>query len=466
MSTFKTGVAIAAALGIFTIQAYAEATPAEAAKLCHELTCVGAVQAGNADGTIPPWTGPVNFTEAQKHYTVDQLEKLRKDHPEEIQNQLEKQAGKGASTIEFTITKANMAKYQDHLTEGQKAMLAMYPTYHMNVYKTIRDAFYPDAIYKATVENATRASLKGTDDVSGARLGFPFPIPKNGAEVIWNHKLAFRGTAVRRYNNQAIVKPDGTYTLTKIIEDVKFVYANLDHPGDGKLFAYYLSKVVAPPRVAGQITLVHEVAEGTGRQAWIYSPGLGRVNRAPDVGYDNPAVGTDNEEYNDQIDVFNGALDRYNWKLIGKKEIYIPYNSYLINSPLIKYKDILTPYHANPKYVRYELHRVWVVEATLKPGMRHNFAKRVFYVDEDSWSIAAVDCYDNRGALWKVQESELLEAPFIPTTTGIPQFIYDLQSHRYFATAMTNEDAISNFNIKFEDNYFDPSNLKRMSRNQ
>src|SRR3546814_8403406 len=67
-----------------------------------------------------------------------------------------------------------------------------------------------------------RASLNGTDDVQGAELGFPFPIPKSGAEPIWNHKLEFRGSAVRRYNNQAIVKPDGSYKISKLIEDVKF----------------------------------------------------------------------------------------------------------------------------------------------------------------------------------------------------------------------------------------------------
>ncbi|MGH8457208.1 MAG: DUF1329 domain-containing protein, partial [Stenotrophobium sp.] len=435
MWKIKSGLALSVALGIFSLQAQAEATPAEAAKLCHEYTCVGGLKAGNADGSIPAWVGGTVFTDEQKHYTVDQLNALRKNDPKKLENQLEKQAGAAANTPLFTITKANMAKYADHLTVGQRAMLQMYASYKMIVFPTIRDAFYPDWIDKATVENATRASLVGTDGVKGAKQGFPFPIPKNGAEVIWNHKLAFRGNAVRRYNNQAIVKPDGSYTLTKLIEDVKFKYASQNEAGDGTLFAYYMSEVISPPRVAGQITLVHEVSTGTGRQAWIYSPGLARVQRAPDVGYDNPAIGTDNEQYNDQIDVFNGALDRYNWKLVGKKDIYIPYNSYKVNSPLLKYKDILTPFHVNQDYQRYELHRVWVVEATLKPGLRHNFAKRIFYVDEDSWAIAAVDCFDNRGALWKVQEADLLSLPFIPTTTGIPEIIYDLQSHRYFVTA-------------------------------
>ena len=144
--------------------------------------------------------------------------------------------------------------------------------------------------------------------------------------------------------------------------------------------------------------------------------------------------------------------------------MYIPYNSYQINSPKLKYKDILRPFHLNPDYPRYELHRVWVVEATLKPGLRHNFAKRIFYVDEDSWSIASIDNFDGRGALWKVQDAHLLTAPFIPTTTGIPELIYDLQSNRYFATTMVNEDAVTDFEVTYSDSYFDPSNLKRRAR--
>jgi hypothetical protein len=337
----------------------------------------------------------------------------------------------------------------------------------MIVYPTLRSAFFPDAINAATIKNATSASLKGTDEIDGAVLGFPFPIPKSGAEVIWNHKMRFRGAAVRRYNNQAIVKPDGSYKITKLVEDVKFKYANLQESNPGtKILLYYLSEVLSPPRVAGQLTLVHESsgAGGSGRDAWIFNPGLGRVNRAPDVGYDNPYIGTDGEQFNDQVDVFNGALDRYDWKLVGKKEVYIPYNSFLINAPLIKYKDIIRPGHINQNLARYELHRVWVVDATLRAGLRHQFKRRTFYVDEDSWAIAAVDDYDNRDQLWKVQEAQLLTVPFVPTVTGIPEIIYDLQSGRYFLTALTNEDKISDFKIDFKDDYFSPNNLNHKSQ--
>jgi hypothetical protein len=456
----------AIALQFTALPALATATAAEAAKLCKELTCIGAERAGNQDGSIPEWTGPRNFTAEQLKYTPQDLENLRKNDPDKIEKTLEQQAGAEAVKLLVEVTKANMAEHADHLTEGHKALLTTYPTYRMRIYKSIRTGFFPEAIEKATVENATTAVLEGTDSVKNARLGFPFPVPKSGAELLWNHKLKYKSDEAIRFNNQAIVKPDGSYNITKLREEVKFLYANISRPGDGKLLAYYLSETVSPPRSAGQFTLVHETADQSsgGRLAWIYSPGLGRVNRAPDVGYDNPAVNTDNEQYNDQIDVFNGALDRYNWKLIGKREIYIPYNSYLINSPKVKYKDILKPLHINQDLTRYEKHRVWVVEATLKPGTSHNFGKRVFYLDEDSYSIAVVDCYDRRGQLWKVQEAHLLTAPFVSTVTGVPELIYDLQSKRYFTTAMSNEDKISDFKASFEDSYFDPANLKRKAR--
>ncbi|HEX4872480.1 MAG TPA: DUF1329 domain-containing protein, partial [Nevskiaceae bacterium] len=361
------------------LSAQAAVSAAEAAKLGKELTAVGAIRAANAEGTIPEWTGRKNFTAEQQAYTPADLERLRKEEPQRLEQTLEEQAGAAAVKVIAEITKANMGQYAAKLTDGHKALFNQYPNYKMKIYPSIRSGFFSDEIEKATIANATSASLEGTDSVKNAKLGFPFPIPKSGAEVLWNHKLKYKSDAARRFNNQAIVKPNGDYVVTKLTEDVKFLYANVAKPGDGKLLAYYMSEVISPPRAAGQITLVHETADQSsgGRSAWIFQPSLNRVNRAPDVGYDNPAVGTDNEQFNDQIDVFNGALDRYNWKLIGKKEMYIPYNSYKINSPLVKYKDILTPRHINQDLARYELHRVWVVEATLKPGLRHNFAKRV-----------------------------------------------------------------------------------------
>ncbi len=466
------GILSAALLACASLPAAAKVSASEAAKLGNELTPVGAIAKGNADGSIPVWQGGVLFTEEQKNLTRAQLEDWRVNTPQKVEDlvyeQLRKSEAKIGQVVDplFEITKANYKEHADKLSAGHQAMFERYADYKMVVYPSVRTAFYPQEIYDATKLNATSAELVGTDDVNGAKLGFPFPIPGNGAEVLWNHKLKYKGDAVQRYNNQAIVKPDGSFKISKLVEDVKFKYGNIGEPGGTELLAYYLSNVIEPARVAGQLTLVHETAdEGSGgRLAWIYNPGLGRVNRAPDVGYDNPYIGTDGEQFNDQVDVFNGSLDRYNWKLVGRKEIYIPYHNYRLNSPLLKYADIIKAGHIDQEVVRYELHRVWVVDAVLKAGTRHQFARRTFYLDEDSWSIASVDCYDNRDELWKMQEAYLLTLPFIPTVTGAPEAIYDLKTGRYFLTALTNEDSISDFEIEYKDAYFKPANLKRLAR--
>lgn len=495
---------------LLSVPAYAKVSPEEAARLGRELTPVGAERAGNKDGTIPPWVGKPAFSPAMIGMTRSRLENLRASLPKDLaknlpkgttfqdivqqaQDLLNKGQGQAAADLilkyqpsyvkdflnyriegrnpeEFfkplyVINRSNLAQYERYLSEGHKALFRTYPTYRMVVYPTVRNAFFPDEIYEATRKNATSATLTGTDRVEGAVLGFPFPIPKAGAEPVWNHKLKFRGSTVQRYNNQAIVKPDGDFKITKLVEDVLFVYANLKDraPPGSPMIAYYLSETKEPPRVAGQFTLVHEkIGPGVeARSAWIFSPGLGRVNRAPDVGFDNPAIGTDGEQFYDQVDVFNGALERYSWKLIGKKELLIPYNSWIINSPTFKYADLIRPGHLNQDFARYELHRVWVVEATLVPGQRHQIKKRVFYLDEDSWSIAMVEGYDNRDQLWKVQEAHLITIPFIPTVSGIPEVIYDLQTKRYFLTTMTNEDPVSDFEIKFDEKQFTPAALQR-----
>jgi hypothetical protein len=499
-------------LALLPALAFAKASPEEAARLGKDLTPVGAEKAGNKDGTIPEWVGKAAFSEPMIKMTRTQLETLRSNLPKDLAKNLPagvkfadvvKQAreklnggdGVGAADLilkyqpsyvkdfitykvygkdptEFVkplyiVTRANLAQYEKYLGEGQKALFRTYPDYRMVVYPTVRNAFFPDEIYAATIKNASTATLTGTDKVQGAELGFPFPIPKGGAEPVWNHKLKFRGSTVQRYNNQAIVKPDGSFKITKLVEDVLFVYANLKDRSmvrsGSPMIAYYLSETKEPPRVAGQFTLVHEkIGPGVeARSAWIFSPGLGRVNRAPDVGFDNPAIGTDGEQFYDQVDIFNGALERYSWKLVGKKEMLIPYNSWILNSPTFKYADLMQPGHMNQDFPRYELHRVWVAEATLVPGQRHQLKKRTFYLDEDSWSIAMVDGYDNRDQLWKVQEAHLLTIPFIPTVSGIPEVIYDLQTKRYFLTTMTNEDPVSNFEIKFDEKQFAPAALQR-----
>ena len=442
---------IAAAFAV-GVPAHAKVSADEAAKLGKELTPVGAERAGNKAGTIPAWT------------PQSQIQYKKGEYPSDPALEAEKPL--------FTITAADVGKYAAQLTEGHKELFKRYPkSYKMTVYPSHRNFNFPDKYLEETMKNATRGELDGVDNPRGAFVGFPFPIPTSGAEPIWNHRVKFRGTTVRRYNNQMIVQQNGKFTLTKIVEDVKFYYASLDNEKPIELkpgadFLRYLSETISPPRVAGTFILVHEKAGfgPEGRSAWLYAPALKRIRRAPAVCCDNPYEGTDGHQFYDQVDMYNGVLERFTWKLVGKREMYIPYNSYRIAGPKVKYGDIAKPSHVNADLTRYELHRVWVVEATVRAGLRHSLIRRTFYLDEDSWSIAAVDGYDGQGKLWKVQEAHLVTLPFLPTTTGSPEVIYDLRSGRYFVTALSNEDAISDFEISFDDDAFAPASLQRKAR--
>lgn len=432
-----------AALSMLAGVAHAKTSPEEAARLGKDLTAIGSEKAGNASGTIPAWTATARHG-APKEYSSDPSIDAEKPL--------------------FTITRANLSQYADKLTVGHKKLLSTYDTYKMNVYPSHRVVTWPDFIQKATVDNATRCELVDVDTLDNCKQGFPFPVPNSGAEVIWNHKLKYRGESARRYNNQMIVQANGDFQLTKITEDVKFYYAVENNPVpltkiDGLLLKY-ISQTISPPRLAGTIILVHEKS-GTDRAAWIYSPGLKRVRRAPTVCCDNPYEGTDGHQFYDQVDMFNGVLERYDWKLVGKKEIYIPYMSSRLASPPTKYADIARPHHLNQDLPRYQLHRVWIVDATLRPGTSHTFSKRRLYVDEDSWNIVAVDDYDARGILCQFQEGHLMFAANILSAGTSPEVIYHFDSGRYFVTAMANEDLPPDTTVRFDDEYFDPSNLQK-----
>ncbi len=166
----------------------------------------------------------------------------------------------------------------------------------------------------------------------------------------------------------------------------------------------------------------------------------------------------------DQLDMFNGAVDRYDWKLVGKKELYVPYNSYKLHSDSLKYKDILTPLHINPDHLRYELHRVWVVDATLKDGKRHIYKRRTFYVDEDSWQILVVDQYDNRDQLWRVSEGHVINYYDVPMLWSTLEVHTDLQAGRYLAFGLDNESSMYDFDIERTLNDYTPAALRRAGR--
>jgi Protein of unknown function (DUF1329) len=421
--------------------AIAAVTPQEAAKLGNELTPLGGEKAGNAAGTIPAWDG--GLSSPAKAGFPNFASPGRAPDPFAADKPL------------FTITPANMAQYADHLTEGDKALLRQYKdTFHMTVYPTRRSAASPQRIYDATKRIATTAQLApGGNGVVNAVEGIPFPIPKSGVEAFWNHVLRYRADAAAREIGQAAVTPSGAYNMVKFHDEFYVAYSqpNAKESDLDNVILYFVEETVAPARLAGDILLVHETLDQSkeNRRAWIYNGGQRRVRRAPNVAFDNPGTAADGLRTSDQFDMFNGSPERYDWKLVGKKEIYVPYNSYRLHHAKVKPDDVIRPLHINQDLARYELHRVWVVEATLKTGERHIYKRRTLYIDEDSWQILAVDCYDNRDQLWRVQEGHGINYFNVPTYWTTLEVTYDLQARRYLALGFEDQaDRSYDFGIK------------------
>jgi hypothetical protein len=279
--------------------------------------------------------------------------------------------------------------------------------FKMNVYPTKRTAEAPDWVYANARKNATNARLvEDGQKIEGNLPGTPFPIPQSGLEVLWNHMVRYAEPFSQTYDVY-YVGSNGSPILstTAYATAVYPAFETPDEEVGDKPWAKLRINYKAPARRAGEILLVHEpgadYTEGKGRRAWQYLVGQRRVRLAPAVAFDTPNPAVAGTSTYDDAGIWNGSPERYNWKLLGKKEILIPASNYAFLFEK-KVEDLLGEKFLSPEFVRWEKHRVWVVEGTLKDGLRHLYTKRRMYVDEDTWVVAAGETYDGKGNLWRV----------------------------------------------------------------
>lgn len=426
------------------------AVPAEQAnRLGADLTPVGAEKAGSGD--IPAWTGGLPTVPSNVSYTPG----------ERLPNPFSSDA------VKFTVTAGNMAQYDSILSEGYKALLSTYPSYKMDVYPSRRSCAYPDNVYAATRNNATIGELVGGGNgVGKAIMGFPFPIPNSALEIVWNHTLRFRSFKLTRQFTAAAVTRSGDYQLTTVQDEAILQWSDPSKGAAeelGNISIYYIANTVAPARSAGSVILVHETLDRSlePRKAWQYSPGTRRVRRAPNISYDNPGTNSDGLSTSDAFDGYNGAPDRYDWTVVGKRERLIAFNNYDAESA--PYAEFITPLHLNQDKVRYEMARAWEIEATLKPGNRHVYGRRVKAINEDNWTISESALYDGRGELWRVQELQQLQRYNVPLCGSAAEVVYDLQAGRYLSLAMTNEEPqINYFADELDPNRYTPAAIRQL----
>jgi hypothetical protein len=401
--------------------AHAAVTPDQAAKLGTTLTPVGADKAGNTDGSIPAYTGGLTTPPAD-FKTGDSF------RPDPFANEKPR----------LVITAKDLAQQKDKLSATTQALLTRYPSYRLDVYPTHRTVALPKTVLENTAQNAVAAKTSdGGLALENVLPGVPFPIPANGNEAMWNHLLRYQGVGMSNKYDSWNVDAAGTASLSSTGNFfIEYPLYAPSRPAGAvspeEVFYKIKLQYTGPARRAGEAVLIMDAVNPMKqpRRAWQYLPGQRRVKLAPDLAYDTPNPGTVGAATYDDAFLFNGAMDRYDFKLVGKKELYVPYNTYKLSYHKAA-TDVMTANHVNPDLLRWELHRVWVVEATLKPGKRHIYSKRTFYLDEDSWIALASDEYDARGQLYRGGFSHLTYSYDVQAPDTINHMLYDLVSGAY-----------------------------------
>ncbi len=417
-----------------------------AAGLPDNLTPVGAERAASPDGRIPAWQGGLTVAQQRLGDNGTPLDPYAAEQPL------------------YRITAANYRLYQSQLSDGQVALLKRFPqTFELPVYPTHRSVAVPAGVAASAARNAVQVQL---DDQGNGLRGFSgviaFPRPDNGLEVIWNHLTRHRNASYIQMSDSVTPLKNGRFVLMSARQDLARP-EGLSGLGASNVLYYFTYRMMAPSRLAGDAMVVHETLDQVAepRLSWVYSASQRRVRRAPSIAYDTTGPGTAGLRTADSRDMFNGAPDRYQWKLLGKQALHVPYNSYRLASPELSYAELIKPGHVNPAPTRYELHRVWVVEATLKPGAQHIYAKRRFYVDEDTWAILETDSYDAGGQLWRTSQAHSFYHPGGEVAVNAMEVTYDLKSGRYHASGLINEQRRPfDFNVRTSLSYFSPGALR------
>jgi hypothetical protein len=390
-----------------------------------ELTVVGAERAANKDGSIPALSATMDRPTPGWSPGKSRLEHWRyKDEKPQ-----------------FVIDASNVDKYANKLSAGQIELIKTIKGYSMPIYPTHRSCVMPDFVQNNTKANISKAKIAddGWSLDTAALPGVPFPQPKSGIEAIWNHLTRYTGFAVDMPSGASFISPAPGQSEGVWISWQQLFYfpwgnskvtSSPDAEGRLSSGAYYAYR--EPAALAGQ-AVNSRAYFGKDGETFYYFPGQRRVRRLPTYAYDAPFIGFENQYTVDMTFIFSGNPDRFDWKIVGKKELYVPYNNVRLMDPAGS-RDAFKPNFVSADVRRYELHRVWEVVATVKPGVRHIMPKKVFYLDEDTWSILQGDHYDAQGKLWKVQENGVIPAWEINACTSITQMnSYDLQSHRYVA---------------------------------
>src|SRR5690606_5062246 len=318
----------------------AQPTAEEISQLGDTLTPLGAIKAGNAEGTIPAWEGgvcspPAGYRPARGNEGIPYVDPFADDKPR------------------LRIDAGNWQQHADKLDDGAKELFRRHPdTFYMDIYPTRRSACFEDWVYRNTIERAMNPRIVNDLGVEGAHAQVPFPIPKTGVEAMWNNTLTPDMAYVYFQIDSYLVDAAGRVTRTALqdVEQAKPYWDNsLSELQADDLFWAVIATTIDPPAQVGTIQMRHQFLRADMKTplAWTYLPGQRRVRLAPEFSYDGVSSTSGGLLLFDEINGFDGKMDKYDFKLVGRQEMYVPYNMYTHEQAPIE--DLHRPNHVNPE---------------------------------------------------------------------------------------------------------------------
>ena len=412
-----------------------------------QLAVTGAEVAGNADGSIPPWKqeadGPLpGWSEGKSRVRF---------------------APYASEKPIYVIDQRNVDRYAHLLPAGAIALFRSKPGYTMPVYQTHRSCRVPEFVASNTMRHkgAARIAANGWSIENAVLPSIPFPQPRSGIEALWNYLLLYQGAGIEWLNNRVYLSSYNAGGEPLIFNGDTRVYYPWAAPGEHRMQAGDLKQGLQifskyPPSLNGQ-AIVQRFYFDRPPDSFYFHPGQRRVRRMPSYTYDAPLIGFERTYPNDSIGIFSGNPDRFEWKLKGKRELIIPYNVFNFTDKDADGMSIFGRDYVLASGRRYELHRVWVIEGNLRPGMRHSTPRKILYLDEDSWAAAAGEDYDADGKLVRYKEAAVVPIWEIKACTSqFSMILYDFVQNRYLRDGYVTDENDLKFHVEAKEPWMRP----------
>ena len=358
--------------------------------------------------------------------------------------------------VKFRVDKSNADKYKDMMPAGLYQLIKEWG-YSANVYDTVNDFSFPKEYQEMTEKNKGKARINKRGGIENYAGGLPFPEPKTAAEIMWDYEYKYLGDDFYYVGDVSIMATTGRERKLGL-NYARLAYESrikLDPkpsiPDPNHIEIKEISRFTYPEDIAGMALLTARYQDPSkGDDGWMYIPTIRRVRRISVAQRGDSSGGMDFTW--DDYRGFSGKVSDYTWKLVGKKEMIVPFHAPTHNP---KRKGIMF----NPDDVRYELRTVWIVDG-VNVDKSYVYSKRRSYVDTHSYDVIAADLWDRKNVLWKyidISNSADLTNHISYTVFGAS---YDLIAQR--CTLVYNIKCRLNSGLK--EAYFTSTNLQTTSR--